>query len=163
MAVAGYTYLCGKQAALTYLSIVANLHLTVKFCSLPNNGVAGNAFVNSAVSTNIHLIFEDNSPARAPFLKTFSGLLKVKSIAANYGPGLYNHFIAQYRMVADIRIGLNVAIFANLHVVPDYRPRFNYRAFPNLCVGSNLCGQWAKRPIAPDQIIEHLKRIVYNE
>ncbi len=92
---------------------MAYMNMIIHSCSIANNSISRNTFINCTACSNFNLVTNNNTATGMHFIKSFRTFFKVKGISANNTVGMNDYVITNFTMIINNYTGIYQTIFTN--------------------------------------------------
>ena len=120
------------EAVVADVAVVADLAMVVELGAALNDGVGGNAPVDTAQGANLHIVSDDHTAKGLKLLETFVAALEIVAIRPDDAARMDDDIVANHAVVVDGHIGMDEAVLSDDGMMADERARHDERALPYL-------------------------------
>ena len=152
-----------NEAVVANVAVVTNLAVVVQFGAALDDGVGGDAAVDAAQGTNLHVVGDDHPTKRLKFLETLIAALEIVAVSPDDAARVDDDIVANHAVVIDGYIGMDETILPDDSMVSDKRPWHDERALPYLSRVADGLRLWLKGAKMPHDTDEGIEWVVMEQ
>ena len=151
------------EAVMADIAVVADLAVVVQLGAALDDGVGGDAAVDAAQGTDLHVVGDDHTAERLELLEAFVTALEIIAVRPDDAARVDDDVVANHAVVVDSHIGMDEAVLPDDGVMSDKATRHNERALPYLGRFADGLRLWLEGTKMPHDTQKSVKRVVMEQ